>query len=189
MMNLMDYKKTGFIAIIVIVAGLVLMAGPVEAVREISGDELEITALEDDEYIFEARGNARLTLDELEVTGDLGEFHSLEQEARFFDNVVVTGPDLNIEAEELIYELIGERAFLTGRPRVQYAELDATSDEVEYLMAEEMVYLRGNVEGRRGQQEFSSDEVEVNLAEDKIKLSGQARMQLPEGEIDEGDLE
>ena len=183
-MNWMNFKKTGIIAIIILFAGLVLLAGPVGAVREISGDELEITALEDDEYIFEARGNARLNVDELEITGELGEFHSLEQEARFYDNVVVTGPDLNIEADELIYELIGERAFLTGRPRVQYAELDATSDEVEYLMAEEMVYLRGNVEGRRGQQEFSSDEVEVDLAGDKIKLSGQARMQLPEGGIE-----
>ncbi len=183
MTNWMTFKRTGIIALI-LVAGLVLLAGPVEAVREISGDELEITALEDDEYIFEARGNALLKLDEIEVSGDLGEFHSLEQEARFFDNVVLIGPDMRIEAEELIYELIAERGIMTGRPRVQYGELDATSDEVEYLMAEEMVYLRGNVEGRRGRQEFSSDVVEVNLAEDKIKLSGQARMQLPEGDLE-----
>lgn len=183
MVNRMNFKKTG-IVFLVVITGLFLMAGPVEAVREISGDELEITTLEDNEYIFEARGNAQLMLDELEINGDLGEFHSLEQEVRFYDNVVVAGPDLNIEADELLYELANERATLQGRPRVQYAELDATADEVEYLMAEEMLYLRGNVEGSRGQQQFSSNQVEVDLSGNKIKLSGQARMELPAGELE-----
>lgn len=183
MVNLINFKKTG-IVFLVIVTGLILMAGPVQAVREISGDELEITTLEDDQYIFEARGNAQLMIDELEINGDLGEFHSIEQEVRFYDNVVVNGPDLNIEAGEFLYELEKERAMLQGRPRVQYAELDANSDEVEYLMADEMLYMRGSVEGKRGQQQFSSDEVEVDLAGDKIKLSGQARMELPEGELE-----
>ncbi|MFW5790408.1 MAG: hypothetical protein ACOC1W_02660 [Bacillota bacterium] len=183
MVNLINFKKTG-IVFLVIVTGLILMAGPVQAVREISGDELEITTLEDDQYIFEARGNAQLMIDELEINGDLGEFHSIEQEVRFYDNVVVNGPDLKIEAGEFLYELENERAILQGRPRVQYAELDATSDEVEYLMADEMLYMRGSVEGKRGQQQFSSDEVEVDLAGDKIKLSGQARMELPEGELE-----
>lgn len=182
MANWINFRKTGIIAMIMVVAGLALVAGPVAAVREISGDELEITSLEDNEYIFEARGNAQLMIDELEINGDLGEFHSIEQEVRFYDNVSVIGPDLNIEAGELLYELVNEKATLKGRPRVQYAELDATSDEVEYLMAEEMLFMRGNVEGSRGQQQFSSDEVEVDLAGDKIKLSGQARMELPEGE-------
>ncbi len=183
MVNRMNFRKTGLV-FLVIVIGLILMAGPVEAVREISGDELEITTLEDNQYIFEARGNAQLMIDELEINGDLGEFHSIEQEVRFYDNVVVIGPDLNIEADELLYELADERAILQGRPRVQYGELDATADKVEYLMAEEMLYMRGNVEGSRGQQQFSSDEVEVDLAGNKIKLSGQARMELPEGELE-----
>lgn len=169
-----------------VLAVLILAAvgSPVQAVRELSGDEIEITALEDDEYIFEARGNANLLLDELEVTGERAEFHSLEEEVQFFDEVTVLGPDLTISASELLYQLAGETVFLTGRPQVQYQDLDASSDEVEYYLADEMIYMLGNVEGKRGNQEFSANEVEINLAENNIQLKGQARMQLPEGDVE-----
>lgn len=161
-----------------------LTVAPLQAsYQELEGDDIYISALEEeDEYLFEVRGNALFKTEDFEITGEEADFHSLKQELEFRRNVIFSSADIWVSADSLFYELARERALFSGAARLKYQGMDATAEEVEHLGQEEMLYLTGGVEGVRNGEEFSAREVEVNLAEETINLKGQARIRLPGGE-------
>ncbi|SDL15827.1 LptA/OstA family protein [Halarsenatibacter silvermanii] len=155
-------------------------SGPISAqtYRDLEGDEIYITTLEEGEYLIEARGNARLYSEGLEVTGAEADLNSLTGEVIFRENVEFDSAELFVSSRHMIYYIDEERAVFTGDPDLEYIDLYAEAEEIEYMMGENMAYLYGGVEGTRARDEFEADEVEVDLAEEKVDLLGQARVRM-----------
>jgi len=180
--SVFDSFKFCLTAILLVIFILAAALPGQAAYQELEGDDIYISALEEeDEYLFEVRGNARFKTEDFEVSGDEADFNSFTEEVDFRGNVVFSSEEITITAGNLIYQLEQERAIFSQEARVKYQGLDATAEEVEYLAQEEMIYLTGGVEGVRNGEEFSAREVEINLTEEKINLKGQARIRLPGG--------
>ncbi len=178
-----NFSSKVFAAILVAMLLLIVAVTPLQAsYQELEGDDIYISALEEeDEYLFEVRGNALFKTKDFEITGGEADFHSIREELEFRRNVIFSSEDIWVSADKLFYELAQERALFSGAARLKYQGMDATAEEVEHLGQEEMLYLTGGVEGVRNGEEFSAREVEINLAEEKINLKGQARILLPGG--------
>lgn len=183
LMSRIKFYLPVFAALLLMMLLTMFLATPLQAsYQEMEGDDIYISTLEEeDEYLFEIRGNALFRTEDFEVTGEEADFHSLREEVEFRRNVIFSSEDIWISADKLFYELAKERAFFSKTARVKYQGMDATAEEVEYLGQEEMLYLFGGVEGVRKGEEFSASEVEIDLAEEKINLKGQARIRLPGG--------
>ncbi len=154
--------------------------------RDLEGDEIYITTLEEGEYLIEARGNARFFSEDMEITGDEADFDSLAGEVIFRGDVEFDSAEMLVTSRHMIYYIDEERAVFTGEPDLEYIDLYAEAEEIEYLLGEDKAYLTGGVEGTRARDEFEADRVEVDLVEEKVDLLGQARVRmLDEEEIEE----
>ncbi len=156
--------------------------------QDLEGDEIHISLLDEGEYLVEARGNARYKTGDLDIRGVEADFNSLENEVFFRQDVILEGPELFVDAEELHYLLDEEWAEFTGDPYMEFQEFTAYSEAIEYFLGDEYILLTGDVEGTRGEDEFYADEVEVDLVEGEIDLRGDARLRIKENGEENNDI-
>ena len=186
-----DFSKialiTVFLALVfVLTASFSLYA---EVYRDLEGDEINISTLEEGEYLVEVRGNARFLADDMEVTGQEADFNTLEQLVEFRGDVTTTAPDLYVTSGNLLYFLDDDRAEFSDDAYVEFQDFTAYADLVEYFMADDYALLTGNVEGTRAGDDFSAEEVEIDLAAETVDLRGDARIRIYDQEDAEDDLQ
>ena len=174
-----------FILVLLLSFSLFVMSVSAQTYRDLEGDEISISTLEEGEYLVEVRGNARFISEELEITGEEADLNTMQQELEFRGDVVAEAPDFFVSAQNLLYFLDTEKAEFTGEAYVEFQDFTARAEMVEYFMAEERALLTGQVEGTRAGDDFSAEEVEIDLAKETVDLRGDARIRIfdEEGEL------
>lgn len=161
--------------------------------RDLEGDEINISTLEEGEYLVKVRGNALFTSEELEITGEEADYNSLQQELEFRGEVEANAPDFYVSSQNLLYLVEQEKAEFTGDPYVEFQNFTANADMVEYFLAEDRAMLTGDVEGTRNGNDFTANEVKIDMEKETVDLRGDARIRIldEEGELidaeDEGE--
>ena len=186
-----DFFKVALITVFLALAFVLtaLFSLSAQGYRDLEGDEIHISTLEEGEYLVEVRGNARFLADDIEVTGQEADFNTLEQLVEFRGDVITTAPDLYVTSGNLLYFLAEDRAEFSDNPYVEFQDFTAHADLVEYFMADDYALLTGNVEGTRSGDDFSAEEVEIDLAAETVDLRGDARIRIFEREDDPEDEE
>jgi lipopolysaccharide export system protein LptA len=103
-----------------------------------------------------------------------------EEEFSITGGVKLTGTDLKMTAESLVYQHDTRQVTVTDNSAIKYKKIEAEADQIVYKMEENTALLTGNVIGEQDGRKFSAEEVTIDLTDEKIKLSGRAKLIFPD---------